>query len=173
MTDTVFSEQESSASLSYRAVKALSSLGLTVFTAESCTGGLVAKLLTDIAGASAVVRGGIVSYTNEIKISLLGVSPETIKKYTEVSLECAAEMAEGARKISGADITVSATGYASGGEGVPDGMAGIIYISLSDKNGTITKTLRLNGDRQENRERAANEILKMILSLYERKNRYE
>lgn len=143
---------------------------LTLFTAESCTGGLVCKRITDVPGASAVLKGGVVSYTNEIKMALLGVSPDTIERYTEVSEQCAAEMARGARRISDADIAVSATGYASGGTGVPEGMAGTVFIGYSDRNGTKVKKLRLNGSRTEVREAATDEIFAMILEKSEELN---
>lgn len=143
-------------------VSYLTERGLTLFTAESCTGGLVCKRITDVPGASKVLKGGVVSYTNEIKMNLLGVLPETIARYTEVSEQCAAEMARGAVRVSGADIGVSATGYASGGAGVPEGMTGVVFIGYSDRNGTKVKKLRLNGSREEVREAAADEIFGMI-----------
>lgn len=79
-------------------VSYLTERGLTLFAAESCTGGLVCKRITDVPGASRVLKGGVVSYTNGIKTDLLGVLPETIARHTEVSEQCAAEMAQGARK---------------------------------------------------------------------------
>lgn len=144
-------------------VKYLTEKRLTLFAAESCTGGLVCKRITDVPGASAVLKGGVVSYTNEIKMRLLGVSQETIAVYTEVSAECASEMAKGAKEVSGADIGVSATGYASGGVGVPEGMAGVVFIGYCDKNGTKVKKLRLKGDRSQVREAAVQNIFGMIL----------
>ena len=136
-----------------KTVSYLTEKGLTLFTAESCTGGLVCKRITDVPGASKVLKGGVVSYTNGIKTDLLGVLPETIARHTEVSEQCAAEMAQGARKVSGADI---------GGAGVPEGMTGVVFIGYSDRNGTKVKKLRLNGSRIEVREAAADEIFRMI-----------
>ena len=86
-------------SMEQSVVKYLTEKGLTLFAAESCTGGLVCKRITDVPGASAVLKGGVVSYTNEIKMRLLGVSQETIAVYTEVSAECASEMAKGAKEV--------------------------------------------------------------------------
>ncbi len=149
--------------LSERVVSALRDKSLKVFTAESCTGGLVAKLLTDVSGASSVVLGGIVSYTNEIKNSLLGVDAETLDTYTAVSEQCCYEMAECARRVSGADIGLSTTGYASGGEGVPSDMAGVVYIGISDVYGTTVLRLQLNGTRDEVRRGAAYELLETLL----------
>ncbi len=144
-------------------VSLLKEQGLTLFTAESCTGGLVAKELTDVSGASQVLRGGVVSYVNEIKIGVLDVSPDTIARHTEVSEACAAEMAEGARRLSGADLAVSSTGYAEGGEGVPEGMAGVVFVALAYRNGTTVKRLTLTGSREHIRRMAVKHIFTMIL----------
>lgn len=149
--------------LSEKVVSALRDKSLTVFTAESCTGGLVAKMLTDVSGASSVVLGGVVSYTNEIKKELLSVSPETLDAYTAVSDRCCCEMAEGARRISGADIGISVTGYASGGAGVPSDMAGVVYIGISDVYGTSVYRLQLDGTRDDIRRGAAYELLETLL----------
>ncbi len=145
-------------------VKTLMIQGLTLFTAESCTGGMAAKEITDVPGASAVLKGGVVSYTNEIKTGLLGVSPETIARYTAVSEACAAEMAEGARRLSGADLGIASTGYADGGEGVPEGMAGVVFVALSHKNGTKVERLTLTGDRHHVRQLAVKHLFTMILN---------
>ncbi len=149
--------------LSERVVSSLRDKSLTVFTAESCTGGLVAKMLTDVSGASQVILGGVVSYTNEIKMSLLGVRSETLDTYSAVSEQCCYEMAEGARKVSGADIGISTTGYASGGEGVPSDMTGVVYIGISDSYGTSVYRLKLDGSRDEVRRSAACELLETLL----------
>ena len=132
--------------------------------AESCTGGLAAKEITDVSGSSRVLKGGVVSYTNEIKQGLLGVSPETIARYTEVSEACAAEMAEGARRLSGADLGISSTGYAEGGEGVPEGMAGVVFVALSHRNGTQVERLTLTGSREHIRKLAVKHLFTMILN---------
>ncbi len=147
----------------YDVVKYLTEKHLTLFTAESCTGGLVCKKITDVAGASAVLLGGIVVYTDEMKIRLLGVAKETIEKYTAVSKECAFEMAQMARHVSGADIGISATGYASAGASVPENLTGTVYIGYSDKNTTFVNKLKLNGSRFEIRETTANSIFEMII----------
>ena len=149
--------------LSERVISLLRDKTLTVFTAESCTGGLVAKMLTDVSGASSAVLGGVVSYTNEIKKELLSVSPETLDTYTAVSDRCCYEMAEGARRISGADIGLSTTGYASGGAGVPSDMAGVVYIGISDIYGTSVLRLQLDGTRDDVRRGAACELLETLI----------
>ena len=149
------------------AVRALRERGLTVFAAESCTGGLVCKLITDVSGASRVLLGGVVSYVNDIKMNILGVSPDTIDTFTEVSEQCAAEMAEGARRISGAHIGLSTTGYASAGTGVPCDMVGVVYVGISDKYGTSVYRLKLDGDRESVRLEAANELLSTLIARIE------
>lgn len=105
--------------------------GLTIATAESCTGGLLASVLTDIAGSSDYVLGGVVSYSNSVKQNLLGVRPETLERYGAVSPETAAEMAQGARRLLGSDLAVAVTGIAGPGGGGPDKPVGLVYLHLS------------------------------------------
>ena len=150
-------------------VKFLCENNLKITSAESCTGGLCAKRLTDIPGTSEIFHCGVVSYSNDIKMKVLGVKAETIEKYTEVSAECAKEMAEGVRLLSDADYGVSITGYAGPGD---DEEVGLIYIGISDKNETRAVKL-LTGHkgascRDYNRlvasSRAFNELRLTILS---------
>lgn len=145
------------------AVCALKEKGLTVFTAESCTGGLICKLITDVPGASSVLKGGVVSYVNEIKTSVLKVKKETIDSFTEVSEQCCAEMAEGARGLSGSSIGLSTTGYASGGEGVPDNMVGVVFLGISDAYGTEVHRVKFEGNRREVREGASITLLEILV----------
>ncbi len=114
------------------AVALLKQKKLTVATAESATAGLIAKRLTDIAGASEVFHCGIVSYSNEIKARLLGVSEETLSAQTAVCKDVAAQMALGALRQSGADIAVSVTGLAGPGKDALDRDAGLAYLALTD-----------------------------------------
>jgi len=118
--------------------KLLLQRGETLATAESCTGGLIAKLITDIPGSSAAFPGGCVTYTNEIKEKLLGVRAETIEKYTEVSLPCAEEMAEGARRALGAHWGVSTTGYAGPAGGTEADPVGTVYIAVAGETGVFS-----------------------------------
>ncbi len=122
-------------------VAALSRQHLTIAAAESCTGGLISARLTDVPGASAVFHCGIVSYSNEMKIAILGVKPETIQNFSAVSAETATEMAAGVRRISGADIAVAVTGNAGPepSEGKP---VGEVFISVI--SGWHQETVRLN-----------------------------
>ncbi len=146
-------------------VKALLRCGKTVAAAESCTGGLIAKLITDVPGSSAVFSGGLVTYTNEMKLRLLGVREETIADHTEVSLACAAEMAEGARRATGCDIGVSTTGFAGPGGGTAEDPVGTVYIAVSDASGTVAERFRApeGAARREVRRAAAKRALELVL----------
>lgn len=109
---------------------------ITVSGAESCTGGLIAKLLTDIPGSSAVFCGACVTYTNDIKMRVLGVDPTIIQNHTEVSHACAKAMAEGAHITFGTDIAYSTTGFAGPGGGTEDDPVGTVYVGISTASGT-------------------------------------
>ena len=105
--------------------------GLHIATAESCTGGLVGSMLTSLPGISSVYAGGFVTYTNEMKVQLLGVDPDAIAKHTEVSARVAEQMAEGARLRTGAQIAISLTGIAGPGGGTEQTPVGTVYIGIS------------------------------------------
>lgn len=127
--------------------KELAKKGKTMVAAESCTGGLIAKRMTDISGVSAVFLGGCVTYTNEVKMNLLGVKKETLDTFGAVSAETAAEMAEGVRKRLGADIGVSATGVAGPTGGTAETPVGTVFIGVSREGKTVTKKLSLSSMR--------------------------
>lgn len=148
----------------------LTSLGLTLSLAESCTGGLVSKLITDIPGSSAFYKYGIVAYSNDAKLQFLGVKPETLSAHGAVSRETAEEMAEGVRKAGSTDIGIGITGIAGPGSDNTSKPVGLIYISLSAEGYSVTKEFRtsFSGDvRTENRNYAANEALKMLSEFLE------
>ena len=155
---------EGEATLEGVTVGELLSAKKTVACAESCTGGLIAKRLTDIPGASAVVKGGFVTYTNEMKMSMLGVSPDTLEKYTAVSEQTAAEMAKGARLRTGADIAVSTTGYAGPGGGTEDAPVGTVFVGISTQEETRVVRLKLSPDRSRDyiRTLAASHALNLL-----------
>ncbi len=150
-------------------VALLKEKGLTVAFAESCTGGLCGKRITDISGASEVFHCGVVSYANEIKHKILGVQSETLEKHTAVSESTAKEMAEGVRHLSGSDYGVSITGYAGPGN---EDEVGLIFIGVSSAKGTTVKRLftahRGKSCRDYNRHVAAsnafNELRMRIIS---------
>jgi nicotinamide-nucleotide amidase len=123
-------------------VYALRERGLTVSCAESCTGGMIGERITAVPGASAVFAGGCITYTNQVKETLLGVDPALIAAHTEVSAEVAAAMARGVRKRLDTDIALSATGYAGPGGGTAENPVGTVYIGLATR--TDVRTFRLS-----------------------------
>ena len=136
---------------------------LKAATAESCTGGLIAKRITDISGASEVFDCGIISYSNEIKHKVLGVSEDDLKKYGAVSEPVAKQMAQGALRVSGADVAVSVTGIAGPNSDGTDKPVGLVYIALADKDNVWVKELRTSrNDRSYNRYVSASNALNMI-----------
>ena len=140
------------ADLQHALVEELLKKGRKVATAESCTGGLVGKRITEVAGASGVFDCGVCSYANAIKEKLLGVRHETLEQFGAVSPQTAAEMAKGVRRISGADIGVSTTGIAGPQGGTPEKPVGLVYIGIdSDVMTTVVET-RLSRGYPEERE---------------------
>ncbi len=136
---------------------------LKVATAESCTGGLIAKRITDVPGASEVFECGIVSYANEIKHKVLGVSNDDLYKYGAVSEPVAKQMAQGALRVSGADIAVSVTGIAGPDSDSTNKPVGLIYIGLADKENVWVREIRTSRkDRSYNRYVSASNALNMI-----------
>ena len=121
--------------------------GLTLACAESCTGGLIAKRITDISGCSDVFAGGCVTYSNEAKMRLLGVREETLAAYGAVSEQTAREMARGVRERLGTDIGVSATGIAGPGGGTPEKPVGTVYVGISTGQGEQVRRLSLSSMR--------------------------
>lgn len=116
--------------------------GTTLSVAESCTGGWLSKILTDVSGISAIYKGGICSYSNEIKAKFLGVREETLKAFGAVSEQTAREMAEGVRKAMGTDIGIGITGIAGPGSDDTKKPVGLIYIALSQGDQLFVKELR-------------------------------
>lgn len=137
--------------------------GLTLGTAESCTGGRIAEAIIAIPGASNYFKGGVVSYTNEIKQRLLEVAPQTLEKFTAVSEPVAIEMVEGAVNALNTDFAISATGLAGPGGGTPEIPVGTIWIGYGRKGDV--RTCKLEGDfgRDINLAIATNKALKLFL----------
>ena len=134
-------------------VRELAARGLQVATAESCTGGYVAKRITEVPGSSQVFHCGIVSYANEVKEQLLGVRHDTLATHGAVSPETAQEMAEGVRRVSGAQIGISLTGVAGPDGGTPEKPVGLVYLGVSSPWHSEVKELRLSrGYHTNNRE---------------------
>ena len=134
----------------------------TVATAESCTGGLIASRLTDFAGASAHVKGGVVAYTNEIKISVLHVKAETIKNFGAVSEQTAREMATNVREIFGATIGLATTGVAgpTSSEGKP---VGLVYVAAVGEDFSAVEEFHFSGTRTEIKAQAADMAFEMLM----------
>ena len=155
-------------SLEEKVVTLLREKNLVLSCAESCTGGLIAKRITDVSGSSAVFNCGIVSYSNEIKESILGVKKETLNQFGAVSEQTVREMVKGVLKISGADIAVSVSGIAGPGSDNTSKPVGLIYIAVSDGKETVVKELNnkfSNDIRNSNRTSASDEALKMIIKM--------
>ena len=144
-------------------VKALIEKKLTCATAESCTGGGVGYAITGVAGASAVFWGGIISYDNSVKHGVLGVSEEVLATKGAVSAECAAAMAEGARRLLKTDLAVSITGIAGPGGGSAEKPVGLVWFGLASKDGTITAKKTFSGDREAVRMSAIDYALGLLL----------
>ncbi len=137
--------------------------GKTLAMAESITGGGIGSALTSVSGASAVYRGGIISYCNEIKHKLLGVPEDDLRQYGAVSAPVAGAMAVGARKALDADIAVSVTGLAGPGGDDHGHEVGTVFIGYSDERGTITKECHFAGSREEVRLATIREALTLVL----------
>lgn len=140
----------------------LSARGLTCATAESCTGGGVGSAITSVPGSSAVFAGGIISYSNDVKRDVLGVSEENLKKFGAVSSEVAAEMAVGARRLMKTDLAVSLTGIAGPGGGSADKPVGLVWFGLSTAMGVRTEKVIFIGNRSQVREQAIVHALGML-----------
>ncbi|HAO94010.1 MAG: hypothetical protein A2X93_09770 [Deltaproteobacteria bacterium GWC2_56_8] len=151
--------------LNILAGEALRAKGLTLATAESCTGGLLSKLITDVPGSSDYFMGGVVAYADDAKETLLKVSPRTLKKHGAVSVETAGEMARGVKKGIKASIGVSITGIAGPGGARPGKPVGIVYIGASKGRDTVVKKFLFKGKRAQVRKRSVEEALKLIISL--------
>jgi len=149
--------------LEERLAAALSDQGLTLATAESCTGGGLSRLLTEIPGASAFFIGGIIAYHNDVKMQLLNVPPEILTRHGAVSSETAIAMAEEVRSRFKADLGVSITGIAGPSGGSAEKPVGLVYIAVSNLQQTCVKEHRFPGDRSQVRESAITAALRLIL----------
>ena len=139
--------------------------GMTLACAESCTGGLIAKRITDLAGCSDVFLGGCVTYANEAKEKLIGVKHETLEAFGAVSEQTAREMARGVRLVLGADIGISTTGIAGPGGGTPEKPVGTVFVAISTQRGEVVRRLSLSSMRSREYIRivSANHVFDLIL----------
>ncbi len=143
--------------------------GLTICAAESCTGGLVGGALSDIPGASSVFLGSAVCYSNDAKIRILGVSRDILVLYGAVSGECAAAMAEGARRLFRADISLSVTGVAGPGGGTNDKPVGLVWFSAESSWQKDVFSRRFSGERNKIRRMAVEAALETLLHIIRRR----
>ena len=137
--------------------------GKTLATAESCTGGMIGEMLTDVPGASAIYKGGVISYTNAVKEAILGVSGETLSTYGAVSAPTATEMAVGVRKLLNADFSVSVTGLAGPAGDEFGNPVGTVFVGFASENKSEVREFHFIGNRESVRKQAADSALKLIL----------
>jgi nicotinamide-nucleotide amidase len=151
------------AELATRLQAACLAAGSTVALAESCTGGMVAMAMTEIAGSSGYFAGGIVSYSNEAKRDVLGVDPAVLAAHGAVSAQVARAMAIGARERFGATLAGSVTGIAGPDGGTAAKPVGLTYIGVADQDGVDVRRIVWSGDRSANRRESAIALLEMLL----------
>lgn len=147
----------------------LYSSGITLGTAESCTGGRIAQAIMAIPGASNYFKGGVICYTNDVKTNVLGVQQTTLEAHTAVSEEVACEMVEGAIRTLGVDYAISATGVAGPGGGTPENPVGTIWIGYGSKDDIRTFKLTENFGRDINLAIATNKAMHLMLDFINEK----
>ena len=145
--------------------KILTAKNLTIACAESCTGGLLTSRLTDVSGSSAYVQGSIVSYSNEVKNSVLNVQAETLKNFGAVSEQTARQMSANVRELFKTDIGVGVTGIAGPSGGTAEKPVGTVYISVSDSRQIIVKLFNFSGSRSEIKNQACEAAMQMVIDV--------
>jgi nicotinamide-nucleotide amidase len=135
---------------------------MTLGLAESCTGGMVASYITDIAGSSAYFAGAVVAYSNQVKERVLGVPASMLERHGAVSAETVMAMARGARKLLHVDVAVAVTGIAGPSGGAPDRPIGLTYIGLASSRGELWRKHIWTGNRRQNREQSARAALELL-----------
>ena len=136
--------------------------GLTLGIVESATGGLISHLITSVPGSSDYYKGSVTAYSNEVKIKVVGVKEDTINRYGAVSPEVAEEMALGGRRILASDICLADTGIAGPAGATPGKPVGLFYIGLSHQAGTHSQKHNFQGNREQNKHRAAEAALSWL-----------
>lgn len=150
--------------LSRQIVEICAKRGIRVATAESCTGGMISAAITSVSGSSAVIELGVCSYSNRIKREVLGVSVQTLKEFTEYSVDCVEEMAEGILRLSGADFAVSTSGIAGPSGGTEDDPVGTVYICVCSANKSISERFEFpDTGRDRIRAAATEKALEILL----------
>jgi nicotinamide-nucleotide amidase len=162
--DTLFSDD--GRTVDQQVADLLRAGGLTIATAESCTGGLLAARLTDLAGSSDYVLGGLVVYSNEAKVALAGVDPALIERVGAVSREVAEALADGARAALEADFGVGITGVAGPGGGTPEKPVGLVWFSVAGPDDArLTRSINLPGGRADIRDRSTTVAMHLVRRL--------
>ena len=151
--------------------KRLREKGLTLGTVESASGGIIAQLITGVPGSSDYFKGGIVAYSNELKVGLLGVRRETIDRFGAVSRETALAMASGGRERLGVDICLADTGIAGPAGATPEKPVGLFYLGLAHKGGAESRRHLFTGSREQNRQDAAEAALTWLKEYLKELNR--
>lgn len=146
----------------YKLFEFLKLNNLTIATAESCTGGMIASAITDVNGSSVFFGTGVVTYSNDAKMKLIGVKKETLQKFGAVSEQTASEMAEGVLKLGDADVSVSVTGIAGPTGGTPEKPVGLVYIGVSGKYGTFAYKNNFEGNRDSVRRQTVNKAFELV-----------
>ena len=157
--------QEKLNKLVYEVIQLFLARGITIATAESCTGGLISELITSVPGASKIFEIGVCTYSNKIKHEYLGVPKALFKEYGAVSKQVALAMVAGLQEQSGADVCVSVTGTAGPGGGTPDKPVGTIWIAVGSKEKVMTAKLDEDNGRELNVHAATKKALSMLLQL--------
>lgn len=160
--DIIYSEKDDT--LESAIGEMLKNAGMTLSTAESCTGGMISSLITSVPGSSEYFLGSVTSYANSAKQNILGVPAEIIAEHGAVSSECVAAMAEGARRITSSDYSVATSGIAGPGGGSTEKPVGTVWIGVSSEKGTETFRLKFNSDRKRNIERFASSAMHILLN---------
>jgi PncC family amidohydrolase len=143
--------------------KRLKERHLTISVAESCTGGLLMDKITDVSGSSEYFMGGVVTYLDELKMKILGVKEETLKRVGAVSEEVAKEMAKGVKNLTNTDIGVSTTGIAGPTGATPTKPVGLVYIGFCSSGEELVERHIFKGDRRMVKERAAQAVLDIAI----------
>jgi nicotinamide-nucleotide amidase len=136
--------------------------GLTLGIVESASGGLISHRITNVPGSSDYYKGSVTAYSNKVKIKVVGINEATINQYGAVSAEVAEEMAQGGRKILGTDICLADTGIAGPGGASAGKPVGLFYIGLSHEERTFSRKHNFQGDREQNKQSAAEEALRWL-----------
>jgi len=156
-------EIESIYDMARAVVEGGSKKGETIATAESCTGGMIASIITSVPGSSRVFLGGVVPYSNELKEKLLGVSRITLQAYGAVSSQVSLEMAKGLKKLTKAQYNLAVTGIAGPSGGTPEKPVGLVYIALSGPDSVeLVREFQFHGDREQIRFETAREALGLL-----------